>query len=327
MNGLSSSGLPNRKGALRLDKVGCVVLNYNTVSLTLRCVADLLAQQGVLVDCVVVDNASAPNDVEALRRELPFEVTLLQSTSNVGYARGNNIGLRWLAERGNDFLAVVNSDVRTRSVRCLAELLAALKEGGFDAVSPLCRNLPEDSGRATRLQVRRNAALVDCVVAYSPVLSRIFRLQWRRHFYLDRFDEWPDRTVAVDTINGAFFLVTAKAAQIAGIFDGGTFMGFEELIIGRQFQAGHLRAALCGRVGVDHWHGSSWQLTGLGRLTAQARAAIQAQSYYAKTYLPHGRAAAAAVLLARLFDFCAGVLYLALRSTLGLGRQVLARRR
>ena len=67
------------------------------------------------VECrvVVVDNASAPANLEALRADLPAEVEVLESPSNLGFGPGANVGLRhWLAEHETPLVAVVPHDAQ-----------------------------------------------------------------------------------------------------------------------------------------------------------------------------------------------------------------------
>jgi GT2 family glycosyltransferase len=77
--------------------VSAIVLNYLNWEQTIDAVEDLLAQRGVAVDIVVVDNASPNDSLEHLKRRFGRNrrVAILASSHNGGYARGNNLGARW----------------------------------------------------------------------------------------------------------------------------------------------------------------------------------------------------------------------------------------
>ncbi len=88
----------------------CVItINYHGSDDTAACVASLLGSTVPLV-MVVVDNS--PND-PALESALAFcsGVTLIYAPDNLGFGRGNNLGLRWALENTNcEFFFVFNND-------------------------------------------------------------------------------------------------------------------------------------------------------------------------------------------------------------------------
>jgi GT2 family glycosyltransferase len=89
--------------------VHIVVLNYNGYEDTISCVDSLLKIQYENYKIIVVDNAST-NDHSALQQNLPSEIILLQSGKNLGYAGGNNVGIRWALENDADYVCVLNND-------------------------------------------------------------------------------------------------------------------------------------------------------------------------------------------------------------------------
>jgi GT2 family glycosyltransferase len=86
-----------------------LILTWNRRDDVLRCVASLprLAYPNLLP--VVVDNASADDTVAALRDRHP-ELTVLRNERNLGYAGGNNAGMRWALARGAEYVQLINSD-------------------------------------------------------------------------------------------------------------------------------------------------------------------------------------------------------------------------
>src|SRR5512141_262423 len=85
-----------------------IVLNYNTRELTLQCLAlfaPALNHRGWQI--IVVDNGSSDGSVEALQAQFPF-VEIVHSARNLGFAGGNNLGLRQAA---GQVVFLMNSDV------------------------------------------------------------------------------------------------------------------------------------------------------------------------------------------------------------------------
>ena len=95
--------------------VGFTVINFNTAAKTLRCLASLAACQEAPEWIVVLDNASAPADFEALRCGLQraqfSQVLLYKSAHNLGFAAGSNFLLAGLLQfPGCEYLGLLNSD-------------------------------------------------------------------------------------------------------------------------------------------------------------------------------------------------------------------------
>ncbi len=86
-----------------------VLLTWNGRDDTLACLRSLAAQEGVSAQVVVVDNASSDGTSEAVRAAFP-DVELVQSERNLGFAGGNNLGLRRALELGPEHVLVLNND-------------------------------------------------------------------------------------------------------------------------------------------------------------------------------------------------------------------------
>ena len=82
-------------------KVALVILNYNSSGDCRKCIADLKLQTGVEMEIIVVDNCSRDDDrlvMETLCED--SGCTFIANPENCGYNAGNNIGLRYAAEKG-----------------------------------------------------------------------------------------------------------------------------------------------------------------------------------------------------------------------------------
>ena len=86
-----------------------VVLNWNGREETLRCLRSLRAAGGLDLPVVCVDNGSIDGSVDAIRKAFP-EVDLIEAGANLGYAGGNNLGIRRALEAGADWVVLVNND-------------------------------------------------------------------------------------------------------------------------------------------------------------------------------------------------------------------------
>jgi hypothetical protein len=87
--------------------VWAVVLNHHEGGDTLRCLGALGKVHYRPLTRLVVDNASGPGEVAWLRSA---GATVVESGGNLGYAGGNNVGIRRALEAGVEAVWVVNPD-------------------------------------------------------------------------------------------------------------------------------------------------------------------------------------------------------------------------
>jgi hypothetical protein len=88
-----------------------VVLNWNGADDTLTCLNSL--QELHYQDCrlVVVDNGSTDGSLERIRTTIwARTVTILENGTNLGYAGGNNVGIRYALEQDAAFILLLNND-------------------------------------------------------------------------------------------------------------------------------------------------------------------------------------------------------------------------
>ena len=113
----------------KIDKIATIILNYNSSADCRKCIGYLKQQQGVEQEIVVVDNCSQENDrkaVELLCKEQGC--TFIANSENKGYNAGNNVGLRYAAEKGYEFALIANPDMEFPQTDYLTTLLAKMQE-------------------------------------------------------------------------------------------------------------------------------------------------------------------------------------------------------
>ena len=113
----------------KIDKIATIILNYNSSTDCRKCIGYLKAQQGVEPEIVVGDNCSQEDDrkaVETLCKEQGC--TFIANNENKGYNAGNNVGLRYAAEKGYEFAMIANPDMEFPQTDYLATLLAKMQE-------------------------------------------------------------------------------------------------------------------------------------------------------------------------------------------------------
>ncbi|MCB0171159.1 MAG: glycosyltransferase family 2 protein [Anaerolineae bacterium] len=86
-----------------------VILNWNNAPDTVECLSSLLALDYPNYHTLVVDNGSTDNSVSKIKASQP-SVEILETGSNLGYAEGNNVGIRQAIEAGAQYVLVLNND-------------------------------------------------------------------------------------------------------------------------------------------------------------------------------------------------------------------------
>lgn len=97
-------------------RFGFVILHYNTIDDTRVCISSIRKHMPANhYDIVVVDNASTNNTGEILKAEYAGnkDVKVLINKENLGFAKGNNIGIKYLRDnKKDDFIIVLNNDTK-----------------------------------------------------------------------------------------------------------------------------------------------------------------------------------------------------------------------
>ncbi|HEY1478728.1 MAG TPA: glycosyltransferase family 2 protein [Gaiellales bacterium] len=189
-----------------------VVLSWNGVDDTLACLASLADVDWPQLDVIVVDNGSADGSQSAVRAQFPA-VTLIENGRNLGYAGGNNVGLRAAFERGADWVLLLNNDATLApdAVRELDVVARARPRAGILGGKVF---FAEPSDRIWFAGQRFNAA-----IGYSG------RPRGYRQPDAARYDE----IVEVDRVVGACMAISRGVSDSIGLFDEDLFAYVEDV--------------------------------------------------------------------------------------------------
>ncbi len=94
-----------------MNPIGIVICNYNKRDFVVDCIRSVQESKVQNFDIYMVDNASADDSVEAVRKEFGDSVTILQNKENLGGSGGFNTGLRVVKEKGYQYFVCLDNDV------------------------------------------------------------------------------------------------------------------------------------------------------------------------------------------------------------------------
>lgn len=212
--------------------LGIVILNWNTQDLLRRCLETVLASEGDFsYSVIVVDNASSDGSAEMVRAEFP-QVTLIANDENVGYPRGNNIGLR---ELGYDEGGRVDDDAPRYAL-----LLNPDTEVPPDALYQMMCYMdahPTMGVAGPKLVLPDGTLDLACRRSFPTPLVAFYHFSGLAKRFPDspRFARYnmtfvdPDTEVAVDSVVGAYMQVRREAVAQVGLLDETFFMYGEDL--------------------------------------------------------------------------------------------------
>ncbi len=89
--------------------VHIIILNWNGWQDTVACVESCLRLAYANARILIVDNASSDGSEAILRERFP-DVEIIQTGKNLGYAGGNNVGIRHALGRGAEYVWLLNND-------------------------------------------------------------------------------------------------------------------------------------------------------------------------------------------------------------------------
>ncbi len=203
-------------------KLVAVVLNWNGGRDTLEALRSL---EGVETICV--DNASTDGSDAEVEQQLPG-VELLRTGANLGFAGGNNVGIRRALERGADWVLLLNNDATAEPglPAALERAAAARPDAGLLA----CTILNPDG------TVQYGGGTFNARLGYSG------RLETHR----------PTELRDVARADGAAVAVSRAAVDRAGLLDESLFMYVEDVDWSLRVRAAGLAVVLVPDALVRH---------------------------------------------------------------------------
>jgi hypothetical protein len=228
-----------------VKRISVIVVSWNTRELLKGCLSSIQTTGGSLIqEVLVVDNGSSDGSPEMVAKEFP-EVTLIQSKENLGFARGNNLGIK---QASGSWLALVNSDVVVHP-GCFERLVNYLESdekvglvgpavfGGDGQMQPSWQRLPTIWSTALHS------------FALDGLLSRLFnrRLNQLSH----------GQPVEVEMLWGCFWVARREAIAEVGGLDERFFFYAEDIDWCKRFGEAGWKVVFVPAAKATHFGGSS----------------------------------------------------------------------
>ena len=188
-----------------------VILNWNGWQDTVACVETCMRLDEPRPRLLIVDNGSTDGSEATLRKRFP-SIDLLQTGENLGFAGGNNAGIRHALARGADRVLLLNNDttVDASFATALANAAAAHPGAGMLCPKILLHDRPD--------------ALWYAGASFHPLLG------WGRHRGYGQQDRGQfDRLEETSRPTGCALLVTRELCEQVGLLRDDYFCYAEDL--------------------------------------------------------------------------------------------------
>ncbi|HAR99611.1 MAG: Glycosyl transferase family 2 [Candidatus Moranbacteria bacterium GW2011_GWC2_37_73] len=125
-------------------KVFVVILNFNGKNILLDCLTSVFKSDYSNLEIVVVDNNSTDESFEKAR--LNFSRShFIKNDENIGFSKGNNVGIRYALEKFADYVFVLNNDTILEKTTISSLVKTAQENPLAGIISPLILNADNES--------------------------------------------------------------------------------------------------------------------------------------------------------------------------------------
>jgi GT2 family glycosyltransferase len=202
----------NEVPGTEFPKFAVVLVNYNGLNDTRKCLDSLLKAElrGALV--IVVDNGSNPDCSEIISSEFPW-ARVVRSALNTGWSGGNNIGIKEAKEFGANYVLLLNNDTVVSPDILIRMSLAFKANPTFSIIGPIIRYMDEPDA------VMTDGVVFNCSDTPGDFFTR---------------QEVPisgsptTSTIQVDIVNGCAICIDMKVITKIGLIDDRFFLIHEE---------------------------------------------------------------------------------------------------
>lgn len=224
-------------------RIAVVVLNYNSSTDCKKCVGFLKRQKGVEQEIIVVDNCSREDDREAVERLCKEQgCTFIGNHENRGYSAGNNIGLRYAAEKGYEYALIANPDMEFPQEDYLKKLIEIMM---YDQNIAVCASDIVNTNGAHQNPMRE-------MTYWEELLWPLTAYKNRKNdiWFLGDFT----RSSYCEKISGCCFMIRISFLQKIDFLDEGTFLYSEEPILAKQVYNERMRTYYYAEAQAVHRH-------------------------------------------------------------------------
>lgn len=204
-----------------------ILLNYNSSTDCKKCIGFLKKQEGVEFEIIIVDNCSCDKDrmdIEELC--LNEKCTLIANKENKGYNAGNNIGLRYAAEKGYEYVLIANPDIEFPQTEYLQRMIETMKSDKNIAICGSDIIIPEGIHQSP---MKRDGDWRSSLGWFTGLFKK---RPTDTYDFIDHYETSHE----CSKLSGCCLMVRMSFIKEIGYFDENPFLYCEEAILSRQVE-------------------------------------------------------------------------------------------
>lgn len=120
-------------------KVSVIIVTYNAISWIARCI-DSIKNSTLSADIIVVDNNSTDETVLFLNENYKNRIHLIKSFHNLGFGKGNNVGIKYALKKDYDYIFLQNQDAFLMPTTLEHLIAVSIENPDYGIISPIHLN-------------------------------------------------------------------------------------------------------------------------------------------------------------------------------------------
>lgn len=220
------------------SSVALILVNWNGFSFTKACLESLQLVREPVFEIILVDNASHEPEGEQLKKLFP-SLHLITNSENLGFAGGNNVGIRYALAQGFEQIMLLNNDTLV-TPNFLKLLQSELHASGYGVVQPLIC-FAQDRNKIWSAGGRWNALFGRAITLGDRV----------------SLPKYHTRDLELDWATGCCLLLTREVLLRSGLLSEPYFAYFEDVEWSLRIRKSGFKIGLVERALIYHEAGAS----------------------------------------------------------------------
>lgn len=245
--------------------ISVVIINYKTPDLVIDCVKSIKElTEDITYEIIVVDNASHDNSLEILSQELGNDIQLIASSTNLGFGKANNLGVK---NASGEYIFLLNSDTRliSNAIKILYDYVVTEEKVGIVGGNLYSYDMKENSSFSMKFDdlvtVKKQSTWTSII---QSIVARQFRQRFyskeknRQYVYKDTFNH-TDQPIEVGYIFGTDMMLSRELYNQVEGFDPEFFMYAEEEELSWRVQQAGYKSVNVPAAKIIHLDGGSFK--------------------------------------------------------------------
>ncbi len=225
----------------KAPKVSIVILTWNAYKMTAQQLVDVskLDTSGIIAETIIVDNGSTDETIEKLSKyKLPnMGYKFIETGKNLGFAGGNNIGMRDAIKRGAEYIILMNNDL-ILSKDILTKMVSLAESD--KTIGTIAPKMYFAKGYEFHKDRYKKSELGNVIWYAGGIIDR--KNVYSFHRGVDEVDLGQYDTISdTDYTNGACVLITKEVIKKVGYMDESFFLYWEDADYSEQIRRAGLR--------------------------------------------------------------------------------------